>query len=203
MEFKELTIEELTRGYTWDKDLRLCTCIFCGEYFEEGVIYPLQGRMVTAERAMEAHISACHGGVFHGLIRLDKQINGLSESQKDILEGMYFEKDNRELSEELGISAATVRTHKFNIQKMKREAKILLALLEQIENETLIQQRKHLKQRAAEFEASVQQHNSSTPRRSAFSDSALGRTDGAADPDPEPVLIGNSLHPFFTQYNLR
>ena len=30
----------------------------------------------------------------------------------------------------MGISTATVRAHKFNLQKAKREAKILLALLE-------------------------------------------------------------------------
>ena len=80
---------------------------------------------------------------------MDKQVNGLSEIQKDVLTGMYLEKDNKQICEEMGISAATVRSHKFNLQKSKREAKILLALLEQIENETIVKQRK--KDRAGSF----------------------------------------------------
>ncbi len=195
MEFKELTTEELTQGYTWHEESGLCTCIFCGEQFEQGLIYRLRGRMATAERAMAEHILQSHGGVFHGLIALDKQINGLSESQKDILEGMYLEKDNRELSEELGISAATVRTHKFNIQRMKREAKILLAILEQVENESLIHRRKHLQQ-LAEAESPSQPANQEASRF-AF------QPDPIQEPQTAPashLFPHNSLHPFFTQY---
>ena len=44
----------------------------------------------------------------------------------------------------MNISAATVRTHKFNIQKMKREARILLAVLNQIEDEDAVILRKQL-----------------------------------------------------------
>ena len=36
-----------------------------------------------------------HGGAFKGLIGLDKQINGLSDIQKQILEGMYAGDDNK------------------------------------------------------------------------------------------------------------
>lgn len=195
MEFKELTTEELTQGYTWQEESGICTCIFCGEQFEQGLIYRLRGRMVTAERAMTEHILHSHGGVFHGLIDLDKQINGLSESQKDILEGMYLEKDNRELSEELGISAATVRTHKFNIQRMKREAKILLAILEQVENESLIRQRKHLQQMA--------EPEPSGPLTNREADRFAPQPDSFTEREPAPanhLFPHNSLHPFFTQY---
>lgn len=77
--------------------------------------------MVTAERAMIRHIFDVHGGAFHGLINLDKQINGLSEIQKQILTGMYEKKRKQRAGQAMNISAATVRTHKFNIQKMKEK----------------------------------------------------------------------------------
>ena len=188
MEFKELTVQELAHGYVWDAEVGLYHCIFCGETFEKGLIYRSRSRMTSARRAMVEHILDSHNGVFYGLMSLDKQIHGLSDSQKDILEGMYLEKGNREVSEEMGISAATVRTHKFHIQRMKREAKILLALLEQIENEQILQERKHLEQSGAKETVSYPNIPSKEPEPAEH---------------VQPSLIGNSLHPFFTQYNLK
>ena len=174
MGLKELTLEELTLGYT-KADNHTYTCIFCGKMFEEGLVYQSRGKMVTAKRAMEEHIFDKHGGVFYGLVHLDKQVNGLSDSQREIVEGMYLGADNKEICEAMGISQTTVRTHKFNIQKMKREAKIFLAALEQIENQELVSLRKHLENDMAEQTESI----------------------------TEGDIIGKSLHPFFTQFNLK
>lgn len=178
MEFKELTLAELSCGYFRAKETGRLTCIFCGESFEEDIVYPSRGRSVTARRAVAEHIFDQHGGVFHGLIQLDKQINGLSEAQKDILTGMYEGTDNKELGEELRISAATVRTHKFNIQKMKRQAQILLAILAQIEDEELVAARKQLEPDEA-------------------------KKDALEIPQSDQDFRRNMLHPFFTQFDLK
>lgn len=177
MEFKELSIEEMSRGYVEERPAGVCRCIFCGASFEEGVVYPSRGRSVDARRAASEHVSDRHGGAFYGLLSLGKSVHGLSETQQSVLDGMYMEKDNRELGEDLGISAATVRTHKFNIQRMKRESKILLAILEQIENEEAVELRKHIEE---------------------------GRVpEDRTAPKPDGEFAGNSLHPFFTQFNLK
>lgn len=186
MEFKELSVAELAAGYTKSENGKQFTCIFCGETFEDGLIYTSRGRMVTAERAALEHVYDVHQGVFNSLISLDKQISGLSEAQKDILNGMYHEKENKELGEELGISNATVRTHKFNIQKMKREAKILLALLEQIENEEVVRERKNLFAEGADIKIDTKNAASESEKLKLKKD-----------------FNGNNLHPFFTQYNLK
>lgn len=177
MEFKELSIEEMVRGYTEDEVTGKLRCIFCCEAFEKGIIYTSRGRTAAAERAAEEHVLDEHDGAFYGMLRLGKAIHGLSESQQDILEGMYLGKDNRELGEELGISAATVRTHKFNIQRMKREAKILLAMLEQIENADIIGRREHLLE--------------------------SDHTEQREFPDVGKGFTGNRLHPFFSQLDLK
>ena len=39
MEFKELTLKELTDGYIRSAEEGTCTCIFCGETYEEDLIY--------------------------------------------------------------------------------------------------------------------------------------------------------------------
>lgn len=177
MEFKELTVMELASGYMKSEEEHKYTCIFCGETFEEGLIYTSRGRMVTAQQAASEHVYDRHDGPFYGLIGLDKQVSGLSEVQKDVLEGMYLEKDNKALGQELNISPATVRTHKFNLQKMKREAKIFLAVMEQLENSQLIAERKRL---------------ASEEKAKADTKELKGKE-----------FTGNTLHPFFTQFNLK
>lgn len=177
MEFKELTLEELTRGYVWSEEEQLYQCIFCGDKFEEGLIYSSREKSVNALRAMQEHIFDEHGSVFECLLDLDKQMNGLSDAQKDVLEGLYYEKDNKAIGEEMGISDATVRTYKFNLQKMKRRARIFLAMMEQIENEEIIALRKRLEP----------EQNVENIRKPHF-DTQFG---------------ANLLHPFFTQYNFK
>ena len=177
MEFKELTLEELTRGYVWSEEEQLYQCIFCGDKMEEGLIYSSRGKSVNALRAMQEHIFDEHGSVFECLLNLDKQMNGLSDAQKDVLEGLYYEKDNKAIGKEVGISDATVRTYKFNLQKMKRRARIFLAMMEQIENEDFIALRKRLEP----------EQNVENIRKPHF-DTQFG---------------ANLLHPFFTQYNLK
>ena len=177
MEFKELTLEELTRGYVWSEEEQLYQCIFCGDKMEEGLIYSSRGKSVNALRAMQEHIFDEHGSVFECLLNLDKQMNGLSDAQKDVLEGLYYEKDNKAIGKEMGISDATVRTYKFNLQKMKRRARIFLAMMEQIENEEIIALRKRLEP----------EQNVENIRKPHF-DTQFG---------------ANLLHPFFTQYNLK
>ena len=97
MEFKELSIEEMVHGYVEDEVTGLLVCIFCGEVFEKGVVYNSRGRTVSAERAVEEHILDEHEGAFYGLLRLGKSVHGLSESQQDIMEGMYLKKDTSTL----------------------------------------------------------------------------------------------------------
>ena len=177
MEFKELTLEELTRGYVWSEEEQLYQCIFCGDKMEEGLIYSSRGKSVNALRAMQEHIFDEHGSVFECLLNLDKQMNGLSDAQKDVLEGLYYEKDNKAIGKEMGISDATVRTYKFNLQKMKRRARIFLAMMEQIENEEIIALRNRLEP----------EQNVENIRKPHF-DTQFG---------------ANLLHPFFTQYNFK
>ena len=178
-EFKELTVEELARGYVIDEDTKEYTCIFCGEKYEEGLVYTSNGRLVTAEKAMSEHIINAHDGSFNCLVSMDKQMNGLSDTQKNLLMCMYEEMGNKEIGEEMNINPATVRTHKFNLQKMKREAKVLLALLEQIEDEDLVNERRKQKR-----------------------DNSV-RIENVIDdiPDITTGFSGNTLHLFFTLNN--
>lgn len=176
--FKDLHIDELKRGYVKREDDGGYNCIFCSEYFEEGVIYSSRERMVNAEKAVKEHVEDEHSGAFKSLLDLDKQISGLSDVQKSILNCMYEQKDVKSIGEKMGISPATVRAHKFNLQKLKREAKVFLALLEMVEKE-----------------------DSSTNNKKVIDDyENMQITEEAASED---IFSLNSLHPFFTQYKYK
>lgn len=173
-DFKELRMEELYKGYIQQENGQGYTCIFCGEYFEEGVIYTSRERMVTAEKATIEHIEDEHGGIFKSLISLDKHISGLSDIQKSMLVAMFSRKDVKVIGEEMGISPATVRAHKFNLQKMKREAKIFLTLMEVIETNNSLNNQCNI---------------------------AIDERDNPEliNPTGDEVFSLNLLHPFFTQ----
>ena len=87
-DFKELSLEELRRGYVIHRD-GTYTCIFCGASFETGVIYHSRGRDVTAERAIREHMQEVHSGTFWPMLELDKTLNGLTEVQKTLLSCIY------------------------------------------------------------------------------------------------------------------
>jgi len=176
--FKDLRIDELKQGYVKREDNRGYNCIFCGEYFEEGVIYSSRERMVSAEKAVQEHVEYEHSGTLKSLIELDKQISGLSDVQKSILNCMHKQKDVKLIGEEMGISPATVRSHKFNLQKLKREAKIFLALMEMVEKE-----------------------DNSTNTKKAIDD--YEEIQNIEQATSEDMFSLNSLHPFFTQFRYK
>ena len=134
-EIKELKIEELAQGYSIEDDGNVYKCIYCGKTFVKGHIYETRAGLSDYEYAARYHIFETHGGPVRGLLGLGKEITGISDMQEKIIEMMYDGKNNKYISEILDINPATVRTHKFNIQQMKREAKILIALMENIEEE--------------------------------------------------------------------
>lgn len=131
--FKDLSLEDLKRGYIKQDKPTGYRCIFCGEFFEDGVIYSSRERNVLSDKAAQEHVEDIHEGTFQSLIKLDKQISGLSDVQKKVIESLYAQEDVKDIADSMGISPATVRAHKFNLQKMKREAKIFLALMDAVE----------------------------------------------------------------------
>lgn len=174
--FKDLSLEELKKGYVKQDNPAGYMCIFCGEFFEEGVIYSSRERSVVAEKATQEHIEDIHEGAFQSLITLDKQISGLSDVQKKVIESLHEKMEVKDIAEDMGISPATVRAHKFNLQKMKREAKIFLALMEAVEDKD---------GQVSECERSTDHHG-------------IEKMSGG-----DEMFNINSLHPFLNQWGIK
>ena len=169
----ELEIDDLVKGYKYNKETNEYRCLFCEKIYEDGYIYEYNEKMVSAEKRMKLHIEEEHEGVFLSLLGLEKEISGLSDIQKKLLSLLAEQKDNKEIAEELEITTSTVRTHKFYLQKMKRQAKILLSIIEALE---------------------IEEKKDKKLKNGIEKDENL---------ETEKIFSINSLHPFFTQYNLK
>jgi hypothetical protein len=64
----------------------------------------------------------------------DKEITGLSDQQKAVLQLLFEGKADREIQDTLKIgSASTVRNHRFSLKKKERQAKVYLTLMSLME----------------------------------------------------------------------
>lgn len=130
---EKIKIDNLKNGYIYNENTKIYSCVFCNETFEEGYIYNEGYNYITAKKAMELHIKNEHGGVVKGFLTLDKDITGVTDTQKKMILKLLEKKNTKEIAKELNISEATVRSNKFYLQKLKNQAKFFLALMEALD----------------------------------------------------------------------
>ena len=124
----ELTAQELARGYYKHASGRYICCL-CGEEFEPGQVYPMEGRFYDAEHAAQRHVEA-HGGAFEALLKLDRRFTGLTDNQENLLRLMHEGRSDADIAAQLGVSPSTVRHQRFMFREKAKQAKAYLALFE-------------------------------------------------------------------------
>lgn len=131
----ELTIKEIKKGYA-KKGEFLFQCLYCDQMFDDRFVYPISesnSQLARAEGAIIYHLKHEHNGPFDALLTLDKNQTGLSETQKNFLTLFSKGFEDQEIANQLNITTSAVRNHRFKFKEKKRQAKILLALLELID----------------------------------------------------------------------
>ncbi|QHT59734.1 DUF2087 domain-containing protein [Paenibacillus lycopersici] len=125
------SVAELKQGVTYRNDTDTYYCLVCGEPFEEGVIYNVDGRLMEARKAAQRHIGAAHGSMLDVLLELDKKATGLTELQKQLI-GLFAsgKSDAETLELTGGGSASTIRNHRFALKERAKQAKLFLAIIE-------------------------------------------------------------------------
>ncbi|WP_084544117.1 LuxR C-terminal-related transcriptional regulator [Paenisporosarcina indica] len=128
MNLFDSTLSEIKNGYT--ESGKAFTCLLCGKSIEKGMVYQREKQFFEAYKFIQLHIEEKHGSVFSYLIEQDKEITGLSEQHKAVMQQMFEGKSDREIQEVLQIgSASTVRNHRFSLKKKEKQAKVLLTLM--------------------------------------------------------------------------
>lgn len=128
--FWNASLENLKKGYVFDSASDTYSCLICGEKFSRGMIYSLGEGLYEAWKAVERHLELQHPPMFEYLLELDKELTGLTDHQKKILSYFYHGLSDKEIAEALDTSASTVRNHRFAFREKKKQAKVVLAMME-------------------------------------------------------------------------
>ncbi len=134
--FWQADLQDIKRGYTHQQETDQYTCLICGQSFENGRIYSHQGQLYQAKRFVELHIRNEHDSVFSYLLQLDKKLTGLTEHQKTLLSLFYAGHGDSEVAKQLGTATSTIRNHRFSLREKQKQAKLFLALMELLAEQT-------------------------------------------------------------------
>lgn len=134
--FWSVAVEDLSKGYIFNKASDEFICLICNEKFENGIIYPssCEGIYFEAKKAITEHIQSVHHSMFAYLLSLGKRHTGLSDIQRDLLH--YFSQgiSDKEIAQKLDSSTSTIRNHRFKLKEKEKQAKVFLALMKLLEN---------------------------------------------------------------------
>lgn len=131
--FWKASVNELKQGFFFDTEAKAHVCLICGKSFEDGVIYPVGTAFYTARKAVEAHVLEEHGDLFEYFLGMGKTYTGLTENQKSLMQMMHSGMADREIAVKTGVSGSTVRNQRFSFREKYKQAKIVVALAELLE----------------------------------------------------------------------
>lgn len=131
MNFDILTVEELKEGYRFDAKTSSYICNTCRKAFETGEIYSFDNRLFEAFRAIQIHVAE-HGSTFSELLYGESKYNTFTDNQKELLSLMYAGFSDKEIAKQLDVSPSTVRHQRFMFREKAKQAKLYLAVYEQV-----------------------------------------------------------------------
>lgn len=126
----DISIEELKKGYWYDQEKDSFVCHVCGERFENGVIFDVEGKFYSADKMIGIHIQQKHEGMLKVLVSQDKKYTGLTENQKELLEMMHNGLLDDEIAKKTDVAPVTVRHRRFVFKEKAKQAKLYLAIYE-------------------------------------------------------------------------
>lgn len=140
MDYGKISLEELKKGYQYDKKKEVYICNYCKQEFSVGQVFPIDGNFFVAELAIAKHIKTEHSGNLHQLLSLETKYNTLTQNQKNLLLLFAEGKTDKEMAKEQNVTEATIRRQRFTFREKAKQAKFYLAVYEQIfEEETVLE----------------------------------------------------------------
>jgi DNA-binding CsgD family transcriptional regulator len=132
--FWNAEMEEVKNGFTEDSEN--IKCIICEEEFEKGRIFEINSALYDARKAVEFHIAERHGSMLRYLIHMNSAFTGLSEVQRELLTLISQGVSDKEVAEKLGVAQSTIRNHRYKLREKEKQAKLFLAIMDLISENT-------------------------------------------------------------------
>ena len=130
----EHDLDEILKGY-YESD-KSYNCVVCNKSFNKRQIYSIQDNLYDALGAIEHHFKEQHGNMAEYLLNQELNVTGLSDIQRKLLGLLLEKKSDKEIGKELGVAQSTVRNHRFKLREREKQAKMFLALMNSLEEET-------------------------------------------------------------------
>lgn len=130
MDYGKLSLDEIKKGYRFNKEANAYICNYCEKAFQVGQVFSIGGNFFVPEHAAVKHIEREHGGNFMQLLHSATKYNTLTDTQKELLFLFYSGMSDSEIAKKLGVSASTVRHQKFTFREKAKQAKFYLAIFE-------------------------------------------------------------------------
>lgn len=127
-------IADIVRGYCAQEEGYVC--LICGKRFEQGQVYPVGEAFYDAQGAAKRHVADAHGSMTEYLLAQELNNTGLTEIQRQLLQLVAQGKSDAEVAAALGIAQSTVRNHRFKLREKEKQAKMFLALMTAMEQQT-------------------------------------------------------------------
>ncbi len=135
--FEQATVNQLTKGFIYNSDTKAFSCLFCKMQYEDGNIYSFGNCLVDAKKAIHLHILEKHKSVFEALLTFDKRQIGLTDMQKELLMYFYNGMSDKYISKETNTALSTIRFQRHNFREKAKQAKMILAISELLEEKLL------------------------------------------------------------------
>lgn len=132
MDYGRLTLDEIKKGYRFDKEEDAYICNYCEKKFDAGQVFSIDGNFYVPDKAAIKHIEVDHGGNFMQLINSDSKYNTLTDNQKELLSLFYSGLSDNEIAKRMGVTASTIRRQKFSFREKAKQSKFYLAAFENV-----------------------------------------------------------------------
>lgn len=132
--FWNAEIEEVKKGFIENE--KEYKCIICEESFEKGRIFEIDAKLYEAKRAAELHIDKKHSSMLEYLLGMNSAFTGLSDIQRELLNMMSQGISDKEIASKMGVAQSTIRNHRYKLREKEKQAKLFLALMDLLSNNT-------------------------------------------------------------------
>ncbi|WP_225417968.1 DUF2087 domain-containing protein [Levilactobacillus huananensis] len=133
MNLADLTVTEIEQG--WHETAEAYICNTCKAMFAKDQVFPEDTKFYPAATMIQRHLAANHPNAVTDLIQIDNKYNTLTTKQRDLLLAFAQGHKDAAVAEEMGVAAATVRHQKFTFREKAKQARLYLAIYDQVFNQ--------------------------------------------------------------------
>ena len=136
--FWQSSLSEVQQGYQFANESGRFLCLFCRYHTELGRIYSIGEELFDAETALKIHIRQKHVSPLQCLLEFDKRWTGLTELQTRLISMFSAGISDQNIADQLNAgSVSTIRNHRFLLREKQKQAKVFLAIVELMEQQSV------------------------------------------------------------------